>query len=585
LPDSYEGILHTHLTSLGDPKQILSFQTLLPTSNRLEHPCVDKIRQLLEGPARLQRWIGVCYKADTEVQSHYGKLSLRGCYDQVIFVDTTSALVPIRPRPQPSTEASSALISRASSQRLMKELKRLRTHPPPGIEASPIESNLLEWHFVLHPSEGVYANGEYHGRLDFPPEYPMAPPAIRVFTPSGRFEPGVRLCLSMSDYHPESWNPSWSVETILVGLQSFMYEESNAIGSISASLDERKILASLSKCFNRQNPIFCSLFNDNGDTAISCGEEVVSASVCRFCFSSEGELISPCMCRGSNEWVHLTCLKEWQKAVVLTQPTHPKYQTNIDEVCNVCCEPFQGPGIAKSNRREQILAYVGGAKIAALVAPGNLLISTREASRENLELAAAHPEIASRLSTWTRAVFLMLHVDKSGGLIAVSTSQPISEPPKDIRMSAKIWAKSQAQAEALAPGLLSFKHFDGGPCDRNNPLCIAHLPKFVDVPGIGRASPSWVYGSLDAVAAAIKISGHRTMVNVAWGYGGWGGTQVLAEIGRGGWGLLTSADFTSQRPDPSLEPSFELDFEWSRVVSLEGLRLAPKSEYTQRGKK
>jgi ubiquitin-protein ligase len=33
----------------------------------------------------------------------------------------------------------------------------------------------------------------------------------------------VRLCLSMSDYHPESWNPSWSIETLLVGLQSFMY--------------------------------------------------------------------------------------------------------------------------------------------------------------------------------------------------------------------------------------------------------------------------------------------------------------------------------------------------------------------------
>ena len=29
--------------------------------------------------------------------------------------------------------------------------------------------------------------------------------------------------------------------------------------------------------------------------------------------SSEGELISPCMCKGSNEWVHLECLRAWQK--------------------------------------------------------------------------------------------------------------------------------------------------------------------------------------------------------------------------------------------------------------------------------
>lgn len=26
-----------------------------------------------------------------------------------------------------------------------------------------------------------------------------------------------RLCLSMSDYHPESWNPVWSVSCILTG--------------------------------------------------------------------------------------------------------------------------------------------------------------------------------------------------------------------------------------------------------------------------------------------------------------------------------------------------------------------------------
>ena len=31
-----------------------------------------------------------------------------------------------------------------------------------------------------------------------------------------------RLCLSISDYHPDTWNPAWSVSTILTGLLSFM---------------------------------------------------------------------------------------------------------------------------------------------------------------------------------------------------------------------------------------------------------------------------------------------------------------------------------------------------------------------------
>lgn len=41
-------------------------------------------------------------------------------------------------------------------------------------------------------------------------------------TPSGRFQPDTRLCLTMSDFHPSLWNPSWSVATILNGLLSFM---------------------------------------------------------------------------------------------------------------------------------------------------------------------------------------------------------------------------------------------------------------------------------------------------------------------------------------------------------------------------
>ena len=30
-----------------------------------------------------------------------------------------------------------------------------------------------------------------------------------MLTPNGRFKTGIRLCLSMSDYHPETWNPLW----------------------------------------------------------------------------------------------------------------------------------------------------------------------------------------------------------------------------------------------------------------------------------------------------------------------------------------------------------------------------------------
>jgi len=45
---------------------------------------------------------------------------------------------------------------------------------------------------------------------------------IQMYTPSGRFEPNKAICMSMSNYHPETWNPLWSVSSILRGLLSFM---------------------------------------------------------------------------------------------------------------------------------------------------------------------------------------------------------------------------------------------------------------------------------------------------------------------------------------------------------------------------
>ena len=78
-------------------------------------------------------------------------------------------------------------------------------------------------HYVIRgPPDTPYEGGEYYGRLTFPSEYPFKPPAIRMTTPSGRFQPDTRLCLTMSDFHPSLWNPSWSVPTILNGLLSFM---------------------------------------------------------------------------------------------------------------------------------------------------------------------------------------------------------------------------------------------------------------------------------------------------------------------------------------------------------------------------
>ncbi|KAI8937104.1 hypothetical protein NX059_006318 [Plenodomus lindquistii] len=138
-----------------------------------------------------------------------------------------------------------------ATKRLTKEYASITKSPPPYIIAHPSEKNILEWHYILTgPPDTPYDGGQYWGTLTFPPDYPFAPPAIRMHTPSGRFQPSTRLCLSISDFHPKSFNPAWEVSTILTGLLSFMTSEEMTTGSVRASEAERKLFAQRTRWWN-----------------------------------------------------------------------------------------------------------------------------------------------------------------------------------------------------------------------------------------------------------------------------------------------------------------------------------------------
>ena len=157
------------------------------------------------------------------------------------------------------------MASPLATKRLTRELKSLLKNPleSPKIIAQPNESNILEWYYVLEgdsdPSS-PYHGGIYFGKLVFPKEYPYKPPGVIMLTPNGRFKPNRRLCLSMSDFHPESWNPMWSISTILTGLYSFMVERTPTTGSIETNDATKRKLARESLDWNVKEKMFCSLF-------------------------------------------------------------------------------------------------------------------------------------------------------------------------------------------------------------------------------------------------------------------------------------------------------------------------------------
>eukprot|EP00667_Euglena_gracilis_P007907 EG_transcript_7990 len=149
------------------------------------------------------------------------------------------------------------MASKGAITRLKKEYVAFAKDPPPFIQAAMDEKNLLHWDYVLEgPPDSPYHGGWYYGRLKFPKDYPFKPPEILMITPSGRFETNTPLCLSMSSFHPESWNPMWTVGTVLTGLLSFMLETTPTTGAIETSEQFKRQCARDSLTFNLQQPAF-----------------------------------------------------------------------------------------------------------------------------------------------------------------------------------------------------------------------------------------------------------------------------------------------------------------------------------------
>ena len=114
---------------------------------------------------------------------------------------------------------------------------------------------LFIWHFtVTGLSNSVFENGVYHGRVVLPLDYPATPPRVQMLTPSGRFIPGADICLSASQYHPETWQPNaWSVRTLVESLRLHMCSSGMLeIGGMAESYEQRLAHAIASRRWTKQ---------------------------------------------------------------------------------------------------------------------------------------------------------------------------------------------------------------------------------------------------------------------------------------------------------------------------------------------
>ena len=69
-------------------------------------------------------------------------------------------------------------------------------------------------------------------------------------------------------------------------------------------------------------------------------------AACRFCFEERGELVSPCSCDGTGKYVHVKCLREWQR---VSLESYGSEETS----CRVCRTPFSLPKAPLRQRLRQ----------------------------------------------------------------------------------------------------------------------------------------------------------------------------------------------------------------------------------------
>ncbi|KAL0947300.1 hypothetical protein HGRIS_013419 [Hohenbuehelia grisea] len=142
----------------------------------------------------------------------------------------TSSLAPPRSSTKSSVTDSSSQVAGSVTKRLSNELMTLMMSSPPGISAFPKgDGNLFEWAGTLEgPTGTIYSGLTFRISISFPSNYPYVAPTLKFETPC--YHPNVditggSICL---DILQDKWSAVYSVQTILISLQSLLGEPNNA---------------------------------------------------------------------------------------------------------------------------------------------------------------------------------------------------------------------------------------------------------------------------------------------------------------------------------------------------------------------
>ena len=106
--------------------------------------------------------------------------------------------------------------------RLRSELRTLRSDPPEGIQAAPLNLDLTHWQAYLTGPEGsAYEGGVFFLYIQIPVNYPMSPPLVKFLTRI--FHPNISRHgdIGIDSIH-SNWSLALTISKVLISIQSLL---------------------------------------------------------------------------------------------------------------------------------------------------------------------------------------------------------------------------------------------------------------------------------------------------------------------------------------------------------------------------
>ena len=128
------------------------------------------------------------------------------------------------------SELATPHIQSTNAKRLIKDIKDILKNPlhNEGIFYQHDTDDMLKGYaMIIGPTHGVYANGIYFFKFNFPTDYPFSPPMVEYCTNDGttRFNPNLykcgKVCISLlNTWKGPQWTGCQTISTILLSLCS-----------------------------------------------------------------------------------------------------------------------------------------------------------------------------------------------------------------------------------------------------------------------------------------------------------------------------------------------------------------------------